>query len=513
MIDSRQVSDFRRQSPTRGTAASSFRPDWVPVKFPEARYPFLSASTRDLIESRDPATNELVALARSSSESDVEEAVGRAHTVADRPAEWARQPARRAGVLLRFAASLRAAEDRLATLLTREEGKTIREARIEVTKAAALFEYYAGLCRGIEGRVFSVSDSADAVVMRQPLGVVAVIVPWNSPLILLARALAPALAAGNACVVKPASLTPAITVEALSLLATDPDLPRGTLSCVCGTGPTVGEALVGHHGVDMVSFTGASTSGTAVMKRAADGLKKVCLELGGKSPNIVFADAPFDKAVSGVRQGILGDSGQSCTAGSRLLLQDTIYDRFLDSLTSAFHEVRVGDGLDPTTNMGPLVSQHQKDVVCSYVALARQEGTVRFGGEDYRPDGYDDGFFVTPAIVTDVSVKARVVREEIFGPVLTVQRFDTEDDAVQLANDCDFGLAAAVWTRDVEQCLRVARQLNAGTVWINTYHHYYPEVEGGGFKASGIGRQQGISGLLEYTHTKHVNFDTAPTLW
>ena len=492
--------------------STTARSEWVPLKPGGAGYDFLCASGESL-ESCDPATGEVVAVVRSSTDSDIDEAVSRARDVVARARGWARDGARRAAVLQRFAASLRRSQDRLAELLTREQGKPIEEARTEVKKAAGLFEYYGGLSRGVEGRVLSVGDYADAVIVREPLGIVAIVVPWNSPLILLARALAPALAAGNACVVKPASLTPAISVEALAMLASDPDLPRGTVSCVCGAGETVGEALVSHDGVDMVSFTGASTTGSEVMRRAADGLKKVCLELGGKCPNLIFADAPFDKALAGVQEGIFAEAGQNCTAGSRLLLENDIYQQFLDSLVASAARIQVGDGLNPATDMGPLVSQHQKDVVMEYVAIARNEGEIVLGGNDRHVSGYERGFFVAPTIVTGVSQGSRLVREEIFGPVLTVQRFSSEDEAVELANDTHFGLAAGLWTQNLDRCLRVARLLKAGTVWINTYHHYYPEAEGGGFKDSGVGRQQGVAGLLEYTQTKHLNFDTAPTLW
>ena len=485
---------------------------WIPPSLDAATHSFLCASD-DFLESYDPATTELVARIERSIEDDVHEAVARARRVVEQVPKWSRDGARRAGVLLRFAQALRSGEAELAELLTREQGKRLVEARVEVAKAANLFEYYGGLCRAVEGRTLSVGEHADSMIMRVPLGVVAVILPWNSPLILLARALAPALAAGNACIVKPASLTSAVTVQALSMLASDPALPEGTVTCVCGDGSAIGDVLVGHEEVDMISFTGSTATGSHVMTRAAMSVKKICLELGGKSPNIVFRDAALPKALAGVKDAIFSAAGQDCTAGSRLLLERSIYDEFLDSLLPTIAGMNAGDGLDPSTDIGPLASANQQRSVEEYLAIAREESTILVGGDDCRPPGFENGYFIAPTVVADVSSRSRLAKEEIFGPVLVVQPFSDEDEAVSLANDTKYGLAAGLWTQNLDRCFRVARKLNAGTVWINTYHHFYPEAEGGGFKHSGIGRQQGVSGLIEYTQTKHMNFDTATTLW
>jgi betaine-aldehyde dehydrogenase len=350
-------------------------------------------------------------------------------------------------------------------------------------------------------------------VLREPVGVVAVITPWNWPLTLLVRSLAPALAAGNATIVKPASLTSAITVEALALLAADDDLPAGTLGCVLGAGAVVGDALVGHDGVEMIAFTGETSTGIDVMKRAADGLRKVALELGGKAPNIVFADANLEKALSGAENAIFTTCGQICTAGSRLLVEDSIHDEFVERLAGNARGLRIGDGLDDATQLGPVASATQRDKIVEYVEQGKQEGTLVGGDTPLDVNGYDDGFFVSPAVFTDLPSNSRLIREEIFGPVLTVQRFSDESEAIALANETEYGLASGLWTQNLDRAWRVGRAIRAGTVWINTYHHFYDEAEVGGFKRSGIGRQQGVEGLHEFTETKHLNFDGKSTLW
>jgi betaine-aldehyde dehydrogenase len=494
---------------TPKTQSSRYRTSWEPLVV-EGDGAGLLVASGVYADSYDPATTELVARVRESTLADVDEAVTRAKGVNANRREWGQDAHRRARVLQRLADSLRQSEDRLAELLTREEGKTIAESRTEVNKAADLFGFYAGLARSVDGRALNLNSDARGMVTREPMGVVAIVVPWNSPLILLARALGPALAAGNTCIVKPASLTPAITASALAPLAADPEMPSGTVTCVIGPGSTVGAALAEHAGVDMVSFTGSTDTGIEIMKRAADSLKKVCLELGGKSPNVVFADADLEKAVAGAQAAIFSSSGQSCTAGSRLLVQEEIYDHFVSELVASARALKVGDGLDPTTDLGPLVSRTQRDAVSAYIDLGGDEGTILLG-EDSDPAPDLPGWFVPPTIVADLPADSRLIREEIFGPVLTVQSFSDESDAVALANDTEYGLAAAVWTQNLDRAFRVGGSIEAGTVWVNTYHRYFPEAEGGGFKRSGIGRQQGLEGLHEYTQTRHLNFDTSQT--
>lgn len=492
--------------------ASPHRAPWTALRPTAARFDFLEARGPSELEDRDPTTGELVAVVPQSTSEDVDRALERAKA-ASRARGWRNDGPTRARVLYGFAQALRADVERLAELLTREQGKTIQEARSEIIGSAAMAEYYAGLASVVYGRALALGDDSHGVVLREPVGVVAVITPWNWPLTLLVRSLAPALAAGNACVVKPASLTPAIVIEALELLHRQPELPPGVLECVVGPGSSVGDRLVHHDGVDMIAFTGESETGSSIMRAAAADLRKVALELGGKSPNIVFEDAPFDKAVAGAVNASFTTAGQICTAGSRLLVQHSIAQAFLEALTTAVAELRLGDPLDPASALGPLVSADQVRSVQEYVELGRKEGPVLFSGS--LPDNPDlrAGHFLAPVVFGELPESSRLLREEIFGPVLTVQTFQDEEEAIALAEDTDFGLAAGIWTKDLDRAWRVGRALHAGTVWINTYHHFYPEAEVGGFRRSGLGRQQGLEGLLEFTETKHLNFDSRPTLW
>lgn len=493
------------------TTRSAVRTDWVARSIPGPDRVFTLA-TGETFDDLDPTTLELVAHVRSSTVDDVDLAVEQA-TQAFMTSHWRHDAPTRARVLFRFAQRLRDEVETLAELLTREQGKTLGESRSEVLGSAEMVEYYAGLARAVDGRALTLGGDAHGVVLREPLGVVAVITPWNWPLTLLMRSLAPALAAGNVCVVKPASLTPAVTVEALALLAVDIDMPPGVLSCVLGPGGLIGNALVAHSGVAMVAFTGESGTGIGVMQQAAQDLRKVSLELGGKSPNIVFADARLDKALDGALNAIFTTTGQICTAGSRLLVEASIYHEFVDRLVARADALVLGDPLDSSTTLAPLVSRVQQRVVSEFVELGRREGTLLTGDTMPSSGVVEAGCFALPAIIADLPQSSRVVQEEIFGPVLTVHPFTDEEEAVRLAEITDFGLAAGVWTQDVDRAWRVGRAVSAGTVWINTYHHFYPEAEVGGFKKSGLGRQQGLAGLLEFTETKHLNFDSHATLW
>ncbi|HEU4655976.1 MAG TPA: aldehyde dehydrogenase family protein [Capillimicrobium sp.] len=491
-------------------AAAISRARWTPIDLPDGDHRFVRASG-DVFDSTDPATGEVVAHVRASVRSDVDAAVEAGRT-AMRGA-WRDDGALRGRVLYRYAQALRENADRIAELLTREQGKKLFEARVEVMGAANHAEYYAGQARSIHGRAMPLGPNVHGVTLREPVGVVAVITPWNWPLTLLTRSLAPALAAGNAVIVKPASLTPAVTIAALAPLAADPELPEGILSCVVGSGAVVGDALVKHPGVEMIAFTGESTTGIDVMKHAADRLKKVSLELGGKSPNVVFADAPMEKALEGAAAAAFSSSGQICTAGSRLVLQRSIADEFLSKLGARVEAMRVGDGLDPSTDVAPVVSRSQQRSILDYIELGRREGEVVAGGVPLEGPGYDSGCFVPPAVVSGLAPNARLVQEEIFGPVLAVQLFDDDDEAIALANCTEFGLAAGIWTSDLNRAWRMGREIEAGTVWINTYNRFYSELEVGGFKQSGVGRQQGVVGLEEFTEVKSLNFDANPTLW
>jgi betaine-aldehyde dehydrogenase len=487
------------------------RTQWQVLAIPGPDREF-TVATGEFFEDRDPTTQELVAEVRSSTIEDVARAVTLAR-LAFKNAKWRNDGATRARILFRYGERLREHVGALAELLTREQGKSLSEARSEIMGSADMVDYYAGLARAVEGRALALGDDAHGVVIREPLGVVAVITPWNWPLTLLMRSLAPALAAGNACVVKPASLTPAITVEALALLALEPELPDGILTCVLGPGGVIGDALVGHSGVDMIAFTGESGTGISVGHRAASDLRKVALELGGKSANLVFADANLDKALDGAMNAIFTTTGQICTAGSRLLVESSVYHEFVDRIVKRANELTLGDPLDPATTLAPLVSMNQQHVVQGYVELGAKEGTVLTN--NVVPSGglFETGCFAAPAIIADLALDSRVFQEEIFGPVLTVHEFADEQEALDLADNSQFGLAAGLWTTDLDRAWRVGRALQAGTVWINTYHHFYPEAEVGGFKKSGLGRQQGLEGLATFSETKHLNFDSKRTLW
>lgn len=487
------------------------RSTWPGLDLPGSEHDFCFAHGPEL-ETTDPTTGKPVGTVRTATTDDVAEAVERAQT-AFRKTGWRNHGATRARVLYRYAQSLRERIDPLAELLTREQGKTLGEARSEVLGSADMVEFYAGMARSLYGRSIALGDEVHGVVLREPVGVVGVITPWNWPLTLLVRALAPALAAGNACVVKPASLTPAITVGALAPLASDPDLPRGILACVVGSGGVVGDALVSNPSVQMVAFTGETGTGIGVMKRAADDLRKVSLELGGKSPNLVFNDAHLDKALDGAVNAAFTTTGQICTAGSRLLVQQDVADEFIGKLADRIKLMRLGDPLAGGTDIAPLVSTQQRDTVAEYAELGAKEGEVIAEAALPEDAALAGGSFGAPRLIGGLPYDSRVVREEIFGPVLTVHTFADEDEAVALANDTELGLAAGIWTGDLNRAWRVGRAVHAGTVWINTYHHFYGEAEVGGFGKSGLGRQQGVEGIHEFTETKHLNFDGTATLW
>lgn len=490
------------------------RPPWDILQPTPGRYHFLvtgdAAGTTS--EDTDPTTGTCVAIVPQSTEADVAAAVAMAKR-AFLLRGWRNDGALRARVLSDFARGLRANVDRLAVILSREQGKTLAEACSEITGSADMVEYYAGLARALYGRSAVLGDDVHGVILREPIGVVGVITPWNWPLTLLVRSLAPALAAGNTCVVKPASLTPAITVEALQILAAHEELPDGVLTCVLGPGSVVGDALVGNQDVDMIAFTGESGTGVSVMQRAATDLRKVALELGGKSPNLVFADAHMDKAIDGALNAIFTTTGQICTAGSRLLVEDSIYEQFMHRIAERVEVLVLGDPLDPRVGIGPVVSAGQKRTVEQFIDIGRHEG--RAVCEAALPDDPScrDGSFVAPIVFADLPGSSRLVREEIFGPVLVADSFSSEEEAIVKAEDTEFGLAAGLWTTDLDRAWRVGRALRSGTIWINTYHHFYAEAEVGGFRHSGLGRQQGVEGLYEFTETKHMNFDAGASLW
>ncbi|MEU9034069.1 aldehyde dehydrogenase family protein [Streptomyces sp. NPDC048352] len=470
----------------------------------------VSGATREVL---DPADGSVLALVAEGGTADTDAAVGAARAAFD-GGEWPRTPVKeRAALLRRTAELLQRDRERIALLESRDAGKTLEEGRVDVDCVSDAFRYFADLVAGESaGRVVDAgSPDIHSVVVHEPVGVCALITPWNYPLLQASWKIAPALAAGNTFVLKPSEITPLSTVELIRLLA-EAGLPAGVANLVTGAGDPVGARLSAHPDVDLVSFTGGLASGTKVMRAAADSVKKVALELGGKNPNVVFADAcataeGFDTAVDQALNAAFMHSGQVCSAGSRLIVEEGVAERFVAELARRADRIRLGRGTDPGVECGPLVSAAQLARTQEYVESALAEGAVlRSGGS--RPDG--PGYFYRPTVLDGCHRSMRVVREEVFGPVLTVETFRTEDEAVALANDTEYGLAGAVWTADQGRARRVAGRLRHGTVWINDFHPYLPQAEWGGFGKSGTGRELGPAGLAEYRETKHVYQNLAP---
>ncbi|HKN47552.1 MAG TPA: aldehyde dehydrogenase family protein, partial [Candidatus Polarisedimenticolia bacterium] len=405
---------------------------------------------------------------------------------------------------------------RFAELETLNNGKPIAEAQADVNDAAYCFEYYGGLATKIHGDVITAPETAMILTLREPVGVAGLIVPWNYPLMMAVQKLAPAIASGCASILKPAKPTP-LTVLELAKCFDGAGVPPGVVNILSGFGNSVGTAIVNHPGVDKISFTGSVEVGRQIMRDASATTKRVSLELGGKSPNIFFADADFEAAVEGALFGVFLNQGEVCSAGSRVLVQKPIYTKLVDAMVEKARTIKLGPGLDPETKMGPLVSQEQLDKVLSYLEIGRKEARLALGGGLPKglPKGAEKGFFVQPTIFYDVDNSARIAREEIFGPVMSVIPFDREEDAYRIANDTPFGLAAAVWSRDFFKVMRAIRKVRAGIVWVN--HMQPAAVEGpwGGYKQSGFGRELGTHGLEEFLEVKQVwlNLDEKPIGW
>jgi betaine-aldehyde dehydrogenase len=425
---------------------------------------------------------------------------------------WPRSTAaERAALLTRVAGLIDRDLEAMAREETLQTGKAMRESRWDIADVARVFRYYAGLATHDETRTVDQDNPAvRSRIVHEPVGVCALIAPWNYPLLQLSWKVAPALAAGNAVVMKPASVTP-LTAVHLTRLLEEAGVPAGVVNLVLGPGGRVGQALADSADVDLISLTGGIEAGRALMRGAAGNMKKVALELGGKSPNIVFADADFDTAVDNALTAAFTHSGQVCSAGCRAIVQDEIYDRFVAEVGRRADLIRLGIGLDDATEAGALITAEHRAKVEGYVASALEEGArLVAGGRRPSEPELQAGFFYRPTVFADVDRGMRIVREEVFGPVLTIERFTTEDEAVGLGNDTTYGLAGAVWTADPERAQRVASRLRHGTVWINDYNTYLPEAEWGGFKQSGIGRELGPSGLDEYREAKHIWQNTAP---
>ena len=422
--------------------------------------------------------------------------------------EWARMDAADRGALLwRIADGIEQRKDELTRLEVQDNGKPLREAQIDVAQTVDAFRYYAGWATKLEGDTVPVRGNYLNYTLREPIGVVGAIIPWNFPLLMAAWKLAPALACGNTVVLKPAEQTPLTALE-LAAIAAEAGLPKGVLNVVPGFGETAGAALVKHRDVDKIAFTGSTAVGKVIMREAAETLKKVSLELGGKSPNIVFEDADVDAAVRGSFAAIFYNTGQCCTAGSRLLVHESLHDQLIEKLVERAKKLTPGDPLDPKTRLGPLISEEQLARVSSYVEKGRSEGAqLVTGGKRWQQSGFEKGYWLEPTIFSGVQEQHVIAQEEIFGPVLAALTFKDEEEAIAIANRTIYGLAAGVWTNNVKRAHRVVQRLQAGTVWVNTYHPGDAASPFGGYKQSGYGRELGKYALDLYTQIKSVWVD------
>lgn len=462
-------------------------------------------------DSLNPSTGEVLARVADASAADMEAAIAAARNAFD-DGRWSGLTIRERGQYLhRIAQAIREKAKILAELESLDTGKTSKQSTfIDVPTCADTFEHFAGINAELKGSVNPVPAPVKSLTEREPIGVVGCIIPWNYPLIMAAWKIAPALMAGNTIVLKPSPLA-SVSILKLAEIIRDIGLPDGVLNIVTGQAPELGEQLTSSPLVDMISFSGSSQTGQAVMKQAAATTKKLVLELGGKSPNIVFADCDFEAALGGTMSAIFMNQGQMCTAGSRLLLDEKIYDKFLQALIEKTRKLKIGPALSYDTDFGPVISRDLRDRLLKFIRTGQEEGaSVACGGKIPSGEGLNGGFYIEPTILANVTNDMTVAREEAFGPVLSVIKFRTEEEAVRLANDSPYGLAASVWTKDLDKAQSVSKQLRCGVVWINTYGGFYNEASFGGYKQSGFGRELGAEGLWEYTQSKHICIDTTP---
>ncbi|MGD1097426.1 MAG: aldehyde dehydrogenase family protein [Bryobacteraceae bacterium] len=472
---------------------------------------FVESKAQNWFPVYDPSTEEVIAEVPDGGAADVDRAVKAARAAFD-SGPWAQTTAQDRGrMLFRLAAKIREEAAALAELESRNSGKPIVEAEYDVADTATCYEYYGGLATKVLGFVNPVPDNALSLTLKEPLGVAGQIIPWNYPLAMAAWKLAPALAAGCTCVLKPAEQTP-LTILEVARWFGEIGFPPGVINIVTGFGET-GAAIVAHPGVDKIAFTGSGEVGKIILRSAADQIKRVTMELGGKSPNIFFADADFEAAIDGALFGVFINQGEVCSSGSRILVERKIYSKFVDAMAEKAKTIKVGPPLDRTTKMGSLVSKEQYERVRSYQEVGKREARLVSGGG--RPKAFEKGFYVEPTIFADVDNSARIAREEIFGPVASVIPFNDEADAIRIANDSPFGLAAAVWSRDIFRALRTVKALRAGIVWVNHMQPTYVEAPWGGYKQSGFGRELGPWGIDEYLEVKqvHINLSEQPIGW
>ncbi|MBI4818807.1 MAG: aldehyde dehydrogenase family protein [Deltaproteobacteria bacterium] len=470
------------------------RGEWVSAK---------SGKTREVI---NPSTGQVIATVPEAGVDDVRDAIAAARSAFDE-GPWGKLTARDRGQLLfKIAEKVRARGEELARTDTMNMGKPIVEAEFDVADAAHCFEYYGGLATKIRGDALTVPDNAFSVVVREPVGAVGQIIPWNYPLLMSAWKLGPALCAGCTSVLKPAEQSP-LSALILGEILADSGLPPGVVNIITGDGPTAGGTLVEDPRIDKIAFTGGVDTGRLVIQNAAKTIKRTTIELGGKNPNIVFADADFEAAVDGALFGAFANQGEVCSAGSRLLVEKSIYDKMVAALEAKVKRVKLGNPLLRETKMGPLVTEEHMNKVLSYIEIGKKEGRLIAGGRRATEGELARGWYLEPTIFADVDNRARIGQEEIFGPVLAVIPFSDEAEAIRLANDTPFGLAGGVWTTNVFRGIRVMKALRAGILWLNNYHPTYNEAPWGGYKQSGFGRELGPYGLEAYLETKQMNIN------
>ena len=461
--------------------------------------------TFDVLE---PATGRVLASAPLGGKEDVDRAVAAARQAFDDPKGWSTWSASKRGrTLAKFSALVKANVEELARLESRNVGKPISGARGEALGASLVFEYYAGAANKVFGETIPVSKPGLDFTLREPIGVVGLIVPWNFPMLMASWKLGPALAAGNTCILKPASWTPLSTIR-LGELALEAGFPAGVVNIVTGPGGTAGAAIAGHAGIGKVAFTGETTTGQEIMRLAANNVKKVSLELGGKSPNIVFADADLEKFARESPYSVFDNCGQDCCARSRILVERSAHDRVVELFVDATRKVKVGDPSDDATEVGPMVHPRQRDRVMDYIGIGQDEGAeLLVGGTAPEDPDLAAGTYVLPAVFAGVSNDMRIAREEIFGPVVSIIPFDTEEEAVRLANATPYGLSGSIWSRDIGRALRTAKGVQAGVLSVNSNSSVHTEAPFGGYKMSGIGRELGLHAVELYTETKNIFVD------